>query len=283
MPENQNRRSFDPARYEEMTTEELEKLLQLDAEACDCEELDADEILCILEVLTGRNEHCVHKTANEAWESFQQNYLPHNDGYQRKEKSSKGVRRWQRRWAVLAACVALVVCLSVVVGAVGWERIANAVVYWTKDIFSFSKIEEDPLAEYKFVTDNEGLQQLYDVIVTEGIEDPVVPMWLPEGYELQQIKTDEIDNGVKVSAVFVNGEESLAIFYRISEAKIISKYEKADSQVEQYEVNGISHYIFENKKTISVAWVYENIECGISAGIDAETTYKMIDSIYRGE
>ena len=75
MSENLNR---DFSKYEAMSTEELEEILRLDAEAPEGAQSDTELILYILEVLASRRntKNSTGNTAQEAWESFQQNYMP---------------------------------------------------------------------------------------------------------------------------------------------------------------------------------------------------------------
>ena len=75
MSEKLNR---DFSRYEAMTTEELEEILRLDAEAPEGAGSDTELILYILEVLASRKnaKNITGNTAQAAWESFQQNYMP---------------------------------------------------------------------------------------------------------------------------------------------------------------------------------------------------------------
>ena len=77
MSENQNRRVVDLSKFDSMTTEELEEVLRLDAQAPEEQESDTEKILYIMEMLTERKRNNGHtgKTALEAYESFKQYYL----------------------------------------------------------------------------------------------------------------------------------------------------------------------------------------------------------------
>ena len=68
MSENQNRRVGNLSKYDAMTTEELEEILRLDAEAPQEQESDIEMILYIMEVLAKRKRNNGHtgKTAQEA-------------------------------------------------------------------------------------------------------------------------------------------------------------------------------------------------------------------------
>ena len=77
MSENTNRSNQDFAKYDAMTTEELEELLRLDLDAPPEQESDTEVLLTIMEVLAQRKKP--EKTAFEALESFRQNYMPEED------------------------------------------------------------------------------------------------------------------------------------------------------------------------------------------------------------
>ncbi len=281
MPKNQEDKRYDTAKYGNMTNEELEEILRLDTEVGECEELDADEILCILDVLAEKDEACDDKTVQQAWGSFQQNYMPES---KRKDVFLKGAHRSSRRWIALAVSIAIVICIPVVGGAVGWEPISRTIANWTKDFFSFSKIEEeDPVTAYKFETDNPGLQQLYDTVVAGGVTDPVVPMWLPEGYELTRISRQNIKDTIRIAAAFEKENEKIVISYRISAEMMSGRYEKSDVPVEEFEVNGVSYYIFKNKEKTVAAWAAGKVECSMSGELAAETMHQIVESIYRSE
>ena len=81
MSEKQSRGIGDLSKYDAMTTEELEEILRLDAEAPEEQESDIEMILYIMEVLTERKRNNSHtgKTALEAYESFVENYMPETE------------------------------------------------------------------------------------------------------------------------------------------------------------------------------------------------------------
>lgn len=81
---NRNRGIRDLSKYASMATEELEKILRLDAEAPMGQESDTELLLHVMELLANRRRNTSRdeKTAQQAWESFQQNYLPGEDELQ---------------------------------------------------------------------------------------------------------------------------------------------------------------------------------------------------------
>ena len=57
-------------------------------------------------------------------------------------------------------------------------------------------------------------------------------------------------------------------------------FEKDDIAVEELEIGGITHYIFENLGVRTAVWSKENIECSISGDISDSDIKQMIYSIY---
>ena len=75
MSENTNRRHQDFAKFDAMSTEELEEILRLDLDAPPEQESDTQVLLTIMEVLAQRKKE-PEKKAFEALESFRRNYMP---------------------------------------------------------------------------------------------------------------------------------------------------------------------------------------------------------------
>ena len=144
MSEKQNRGIGDLSKYDAMTTEELEEILRLDAEAPEEQESDTDTILYIMEVLAARKRNNLHpgKTALEAYESFKENYMPEtnqsNKSCKRTRKSTHRFPRWLRTLTATAAMVAILLLGAVSADAFGinfWK----AIVQWTQETFQFGE------------------------------------------------------------------------------------------------------------------------------------------------
>lgn len=245
---------------ENMPTYQLDEMLQRELEK---ELPDEKTVLTVLDVLQER-----------------ENEYPENN--QAKTKIANKKRNFI--WRAVAIAAMLCVVLMAVPRTVGAESIFQALIRWTESVFGFvSPGREDPTSpeEYVFETDNEGLRKLYDTVVAEGIQDPVVPMWLPEGYELVELKVVSIPNGRKIHAKFVNGEDGILISFRVlSDNKIEYQYEKKDQDVQKYEYYRVKHYIARNNDAVSVLWKRKTIECTINTTLEVDTIYTIIHSIY---
>ena len=124
-----------------------------------------------------------------------------------KKREQKPCRK--NRWIISAAAIAavLVLLITILPKTVGANSFWNAMLHVTDSIVQFFAPGDSPdstEAEYVFETDNPGLQQMYNKVVSLGVTDPVVPMWLPEGYELVQFKFSNLDGTAKIIALFKN-------------------------------------------------------------------------------
>lgn len=257
---------------ENMTTEQLDELLQ---EELRKEVPDESVVLPILQVLQEREK----EYPVEIPEGITENPAKVNDHTEHAKPKSR--RTLALRIAAVAAVLGIV--LMAVPRTVGAESIFQVLFRWTESVFEFltpGSNNDDPPDGYVFTTDHEGLQQLYDTMVAEGVTDPVVPMWLPEGYELMEIKIDVLAGGKKVFAKFVNGNEGVLLSYMIRHGQTATQYEKGNPDAEIYEVDGYLHYILANKDNISVVWTHNAVECMVNANIDSEDVRRIIASIY---
>jgi len=193
----------------------------------------------------------------------------------------------KRKWLAGIAAAAAVVCIVIVSVSptARAESLFDMLYRWTSSVFEFFTPEQDasnPPVDVIFETDNPGLQQLHDKVTGLGITEPVVPMWLPEGFALSDLKDSPAPGGIKVFGEFENGNDIILITYRIS-SDISPKVEMKETGVEVFESGGIDHFIMENDDSLSATWVVEGVECVINANVSKEDIYSIIKSIYRSE
>ena len=284
MSENQNRGFRDFSKYDAMETKELEAILRLDAENPEGQESDTEKILYIAEVLASRVEaQNTGKTALEAWESFEKNYLPlEEDSIEYTAKTKKTVRPWVRRLTAAAAAIVLVVGLSATaVNAFGWQDIWNAVAKWAKETFSFVSNSDTELTEPKDQSAQE-YTSLQDALAETDQDCGLVPTWIPEGYQLDDITVDENPMQRIYVAKYMSGEKELIITVRSYLEGNPEKVEVNDTLLETYENTGITYYIFENLDQLRAVWLKDSYECYISGGLSMEEIKTMINSIGKG-
>lgn len=287
MSENQNCGTNDFSKYDAMTTEELEEILRLDAEAPEGQESDGELLLYVMEVLAQRKRNSDNpgKTALEAWESFQKHYLPQEEAClentAQTKKSAKSVRSWLPRLIAAAAVIVILVGVPLTVSAFGWEDIWNAVAQWAKETFSFVSGEDTQNTEPnpKNIDKYTSMQQ---ALAETDQESDFVPTWIPDGYKLEEITIDENPMQKVYVAIYRNGDAFVMVTVKSYIDADPEKVEVNEELVEIYEASGIEYYIFSNNGQLRAVWIKDSYECYISGDLTIEEIKTMIDSIGKG-
>ena len=164
----------------------------------------------------------------------------------------------------------------------GVENIFELIGRWTQSIFGFSNSTDstEPQGEYVFKTDHPGLQQIYDAVTEQGVTQRVVPMWVPEGFVLDEVKTKPTRQGVKVLGSMIKGDVHISFVIEIYEETGTNTYTKDDGEVEVYEKEGVKHYIMANEDSYQIVWAVDNLECMIMTNCSERAVYQIITSIY---
>ena len=260
---------------EQMPTEQLDEMLKYELEK---EPVDEAAVKLIMGILEERDQD-VQVEMNErtaaAWEKYQMQIPVQTH-------SKPFLQRWPVR---VAAAVVVIVALTFLIPqnaeAGGfWERLAH----WTDSIFAFLEPGNEPVdEEYVFVTDNEGLQQVYDTVTSLGITVPVVPTWLPHGYELIQCDIIETPAKAVVYACFSSDTNQMILDIALCNTESLRHYYKDESSVQTHEIADIVHNILRNKDMWTVTWVNDRLECAIYMDCQEEIIYKVLKSIYTME
>ena len=287
MSENQNRRIDEFAKYDAMTTEELEEILRLDMEAPLEQESDTEMLLYVMEVLANRrkkNASHTGKTALEAYESFKENYMPeveHTAIVPENKKNANVISlRWFRTLAATAAVLVIIMLGSVTAKAFGWD-IWEAVVAWTQETFHISI--GDPRGK-----DNPGNDDilphtsLKDALDSRNIEADLAPTWIPANYTLTDISIEETPFQRIYIALYQDGTRYLKITVRDYLLSNPEYVEQSEGLVETYEASGVTYYLFSNYEKAKAVWIKDSYECYISGNLSIEELKIMVDSIGKG-
>lgn len=283
MSEDRNR---DYSKYDAMTTEALEEILRLDASAPEGEDSDTELLLYVMGVLAARRKKSsTGKTAQQAWESFQQNYLSEEDECPEDTLEGKKPvprpRAWLRRIAAAAAVTALVVCLPLSAKAFGWEEIWEVFARWAKETFSFVSDESAEVTEPDAEYDGEH-DTLQELLKKNKIDIALVPTWIPDGFELD--KTEKVvtpEQGI-YRAIYFKGKEKIEIRIKTYFLPDMYCFEIEEDILEIYVADGIEYYIFKNVDQLRALWATESYECNISGDLSLDEIKMMIDSIEKG-
>ncbi len=229
--------------------------------------------------------------ADRAWESFQENYLPfgqvssalYEDGGAPFSDAAQGWRRspflrWRKR-GLLAAAVLVLLLLSVSVTAAEgqdfWRHLAPEQILHTDQDDAHVPEEEKEYAD------------MWEALADCGLARPVVPQWLPEGFE--QIELAEITgfpDELLYQAAYRRNEEALVFFVAVHLPReeglqnSTGTFQKDEGDPEPYETGGVTHMLFTNAGRASAVWVNGPAECAISGDITMDELRQVIDSIY---
>lgn len=264
------------ATLEQMETQKLDNML---LEELRKEEPNGELIRLIGSVLKERDRDLIPEidaNIQQAWERYQKKTQPVH-------KKPKHMNSFLLKVASLMLVIfTLMALLPQEAKAMNFfERF----IAWTEDVFSLISPAEarEREEEYVFRTDNPGLQEVYDKVVELGVTEPVVPMWLPEGYELVECEVDRTPIGDILVATFSNGK--LEIVYELDtySDNITCEYYKDESEIRIEEKNGINYSIINNKDLLVAVWNVENIECTIVVGCSEDALIRILKSIYTME
>ena len=213
---------------ETLSADELRTMLHAET---DKEVPDDDLVLSILHILEDREPEVLDTRSEKekaAWKLFQKRVRARRKG-----------RLMLKSNLLRVASVLLVICLLFAMvpqqaeADNWWQRLTK----WTNDFFGFFRHEEETfrLEEYVFETDNSGLQQVYDAVVKLGVTIPAVPMWLPEGYVVSELTTEETPAKQYVHARLQNDGSECILQINMLNAESFKDYSKSEISIQEYE------------------------------------------------
>ena len=239
----------------------------------------AQRIRLISSILKERDRELapqIDDNARRAWEA----YL---------EKSAAAKPKPGRMKPILVKAASLILVLLTLMALLPQKAEASnffqRIIAWTEDVFSFASSREEtaPQEAYVFRTDNPGLQEVYDQVVELGITDPVVPMWLPEGYELVGCEVAENWTKQAVIATFSDGVKALVYQINVSADNVSSSFYKNGNEILEIENNGSTYTILHNNDLLVAVWAEGNVECSVCVDCPEDTLIRILESIYTME
>lgn len=262
---------------EQLPTEQLEKMLE---NTLSQDQPDEELVRQVLMELEQRSEaaNIDDPAVQTAW----RNYVQACEAD--KKQRTKQRAHIHRKWALgaIAASLALFLILAVAPQRASaesfWERLAR----WTDTVFAFIN-PSDEQENYTYTTDHPGLQQVYDAVTELGVSRPVVPMWIPEEYELEWLDEKEQDGKTIVTAKFKSEEATIVFALHIFVGEAYSAYTKDIERIVVVERAGVNHYIKTNDGITAVTWAVDNIECSIFIDGQENRIMTILDSIYEME
>lgn len=257
---------------EQLETEKLDQMLQSELEK---QMPDVDAVRRMVRILEERDAAAPAMATAEEQAALQR----YNQRMKNLRRKPSTVRR------VLAVAASAVLVFGLLFAAVPmqaeaetfWEMLQR----WSSSVLTyFSGAGQKVDVEYVFQTDNPGLQQVYDAVVELGVTEPLVPMWLPEGYELIELTSQKTPVQHNIWAWFTLGEKELVLKINFYTEKPARQFFRDDSHYESYEKNGTTYNITYNAGWWAVVWTKDNIECFLTLDCQEETLRRILGSIY---
>lgn len=256
------------ARLDEMLWEELSK-----------ESADEELVGTILQVLEERErDYPVEITPQieAAWEKYQR---------QMKVPATKPAKRSNGILRIAAVLAVVVLLFAAVPQKAEAETFFERLVRWTDSFFALLSPDDAKSGseEYVFKTDHPGLQQVYDALAELGVTEPVVPMWIPDGYELAECRVTESPSCKGLTAIFLNGNNAICFYIDVYAENVTNKYYKDETHVNELEIKGTVYNIMRNNDMWTVVWARDNLECSFAIDCQEDILNRILKSIYTME
>ena len=178
----------------------------------------------------------------------------------------RGFRKLLHTALIAAAVVAAMVIITVSASAVG------------VNIWGWVMVRGEGTVQ--FVAEDALSKDIPASLKQAGVEVPLFPTWLPEGFLLhdQQIKLDE---SLRINSTYVYKDQTIEIYIVSMDSNLKSSIiEIEDESSQEYVSGGIIHYIIPNSKQIVAFWLNNGYLVKISGDIGIGEIEHIIDSIY---
>lgn len=257
------------------STAELELLLD---EELKTQTPNDDVVLTLLHILKEREPNLPLQLSSREEDAVKR--------YQQKRNNAKRRKPIARRLLSIAASVILILTMLFTIAPqeaeaeTFWEmlqRITSTVLEYFNVGESYHRIE----SMYVFQTDNPGLQQVYDEVIKLGITEPVVPMWLPEGFELKESQHTETPMLKGIIACFTDDDNNEIVYkLELYTGEPARQYYKDGTHYEVHEWDGTKYHITKNNTRWVVIWEKEKMECLLTLDCHEDTLRRILRSIY---
>ena len=275
----ENPQNLSPEDLDAMSPSQLADALERALDDMTEETYDEEVIQRYLDALEQKTPVPPHPGAEQAYDDLARTVKTfRTDSPDEDRKKSRRLRlRKVLRWSLTAALIT--VCLlggMMMVQAAGWD-LFGAMARWTEDVFSFGEISSQ---ENSAALPPEEWEEMRTVLEADGqtLNFPQIP----DGFELMDFnsyvnsRTDEAEFTIG----YQKGDSYIG--YRVTRhyESPTSIFEKSETPVEQYESNGIVHYIFSNSMNITAAWVTGTLEYSMWTNDISLDMKALIESMY---
>ncbi len=257
------------SKFDKMDTSVLEAILRADFDAPEAERLDVEVIIYISNLLAERQE-IPQPDVNKAKEEFFKYYYPleksiydfddeDDNNFEVETDTNKAASTMdkvlpfrKRLWRKFASAAAVFVIFmfggTLTAYAFGYDPFA-AVARWNDEHFWFEK--------------QINTTEITDILSDYSDVKHLVPKWLPEGYEFENVNIVQYPNGRIIRSSFVknvdNEEFHICINYKQDLDNVQTIYEKTDDDAIIYDKGGVEHYIIQNSTNLEIIWLNDDL------------------------
>ena len=197
-------------------------------------------------------------------------------------KSFGGKARMWLHLCVIAAVLCLI--LTAIPRASGESLLVEFFQKVRSDVVAFFHPNDKDnrlITDYKI--EHPGLEELRQTVENCGVTVPVVPTWIPEEYELIELKTESGPSKTRIFSQFSTENKTMVLMYEIYSISVTTEYFKDEAECTEYESSGIIHKIYTNNGKQFALWDRENVKCSIVVDCQEENLIMILDSIYNME
>ncbi len=293
---------LEPADLEQMSTAGLEKLLLQDFQDPESGEDRMEQLYYAAQLLAERTPGSNADT-DRAWADFQEKYLPfaearsahYEDGAIPSSDAAPGrrpshLRKWSVRGILAAAALAILLLSVSVAAAAGGHSLWKLLARWTDDDMSIAPGQIIPAEEDTIRIPEEGREYatLQEAVDDCGLARPMVPQWLPEGFEQVELVVETgFPGSVIFQAIYDREEDHLVVFLEVflpqeeEDNRTYGNFQKDEGDPIPYEAGGVTHLLSTNAGRPASLWSNGPAQGAISGDITMDELKQIIDSIYQ--
>lgn len=278
------------SKFDKMETSVLEAILRADFDAPEAERLDVEAVIYISNLLAERQK-TPESDVNKAQEEFFKYYYPleksiydfgdeddndfepETNEHKVASKTDNVVPFRKRLWRNFASIAAVFVIFmfggTLTAYAFGYDLFA-AVARWNDEHFWIEK--------------QLNTAEITDILSDYSDVEHLVPKWLPDAYEFENVSIVQYPNGRIIRSSFVqnvnNEKLHISINYKQDLDNVQTIYEKTDDDAIIYDKGGVEHYIIQNSTNLTIVWLSNDLECSIVGSFSVAEAKKIINSLY---
>ena len=268
--------------YDSMTTEELCQILRDDAEYTDDNQMDAEQLLQIMEVINERREQKNSGgDVKKSIEIFKKYYLSDNVP---PPAPVRKPTRWKRGLVAAAAALAVLIGGLTIPDASGKSALQH-IAQWSDDFFWFDEPQQSENPDGTFPADAGNRvvwKELRDLLTEHGITSVLLPNWMPEGYALREAKVTGEGDHIGFYSSYIKGDELISCDVAIYHPEAEGFYSKNPGDVDLYQHKGIDFYIIGNMHWLTATWIHDGYKCSFSGPFTMPEVIKAIESMTKG-